>query len=140
MNCRVRFTRISKYCLEVRFKHKLHLIWVYFMSIASLLILQSTRLSRQYYFLVLQKNCYNIGADTQYNAYCLFSKKDFNEMKIYFMIEIIIKRFSINFTSLDQYTKYSEIRKKNILYINNQQNVLSILIFLSCVHLMLNVK
>lgn len=110
------------------------------MSIASLLILQSTRLSSQYYFLVLQKNGNNIGADTQYNAYCLFSKKDFNEMKIYFMIEIIIKRFSINFTSLDQYTKYSEIRKKNILYINNQQNVLSILIFLSCVHLMLNVK
>lgn len=92
MNCRVRFTRISKYCLEVRFKHKLHLIWVYFMSIASLLILQSTRLSSQYYFLVLQKNGYNIGADTQYNAYCLFSKKDFNEMKIYFMIEIIIKK------------------------------------------------
>lgn len=33
-----------------------------------------------------------------------------------------------------------KLEKKNILFINNQQNVLSILIFTACVQLMLNVK
>lgn len=106
---------------------------------------------------------YNIGVKTYNNAYCFIIRTfDFvliacilNTTKLnpacfnakicmktkHFTTPIttIIARF--NFTSLNVYTKYADkIGKKNIFFINNQQNVLPILNFTAHMQFMLNVK